>query len=226
LNNLIPDNALSQEAESFLQNSEILWDKQVLISSQYQQAATAGKDVKQADALIVKYNQALRDTAKTVIMGTQYLDQGTNTYLTPYYLNTVNAFDSGIASLSSGDGQAMLDAFSNAMLYAYYSEFMDKKTFEECYKEPINVDTWTANLYWATDRLLKYYDFYDTLNSIRAKVANGDKDFSAEIADLKTMRADAFSRLNQAVAADSTMWKKADSQLPLESADKILEALK
>ena len=66
--------------------------------------------------MIVKYNQALRDTAKTVIMGTQYLDQGTNTYLTPYYLNTVNTFDSGIASLSSGDGQAMLDTFSNTML--------------------------------------------------------------------------------------------------------------
>jgi hypothetical protein len=39
LNNLIPNNALSQEVDAFLQNSKDLWDKQVQISSQYQQAA-------------------------------------------------------------------------------------------------------------------------------------------------------------------------------------------
>jgi len=225
LQQLLPNSGLIPAAQGYQKNAQDLWAKQVRISTLYQQAAAAGKDLKAVDPLIVAYNNALRNTATTAIMGTQYLDQGADTYLAPYYIKEVSAFDSAIASLSAGDGQKMLDDLSSAMLYVYYSEFMEKKTFEESFKEPLNIDTWKANLFWAKGRVQKYYDLYDTLDSIRTKVAAGNKDFTPEIATIKEVRADAFSRLNKAVTTDQTMWQKADSQLPLALADQILNLL-
>ncbi|MDW7672743.1 MAG: hypothetical protein SCM88_13755, partial [Bacillota bacterium] len=79
--------------------------------------------------------------------------------------------------------------------------------------------------FWSEGRLLKFYNHYRTLESIRNKVAAGDTDFTEEIAAFEGFMTDAQARLTQAYRDDLALWRQAQNLLPLSEAQALLNLL-
>ena len=218
--------ALNTAAGSYLTDADKLLTTNLEISKLYNEAAAAGKDLSKIDPLIASYNQAQRDSLETVVKGTQYvaLDQPVNQV--QYYQNIPAVFGNAITALKSGKGDGLLDIFYGldsddmGQYSVSYSESLDYDTWKNAYREALEADP-SADYRWVTGRLLKYYDFYAILESVNARIAANNKDFSAEITALTAMKQDAETRLQKGVSTDISMWSKAESQLPLAQAEKI-----
>ncbi len=221
-NNL--DDSLSKACTSYQGKASTLMDKNLEITDLYLKALKEGKDLAQVDALLPAYNQKLRDAAKTVITGTQYLDLEVIMYPTPFYQGLPDSFQSAIDSLKAGKGQEMLDNFS--ISGTWYVPFMEYEVWYDYYKEAIDYETLGTDLRWGTDRELKNYNTYSLIESVHAKVKAGDTDFSDEMKILAAMKVDSQKRLATAYKNDKAVWVEAEKQLPLELADKILALLK
>lgn len=218
------DDALKKAAASFAGKAKELEVRQRQIAAAY---AVAPSDIRKRVApLIPQYNQDLRAAAKTVIMGTSYLDWDIPAYRVPYYQETPGKLSQAMESLKKGDGKAVLEGFSICGLSTYYARYLDYPTWRDAYRESIEGENATGDRYWATGRVLKYYDVYPVLASITAKVAAGNKDFAPEIEDLSKIAADVKGRLRKAVGEDTAMWQKAEKELPLELAGRITTLLK
>ena len=218
------DDALEKAAASFAGKAKELDFRQRQIAAAF---AVSPSDIRKSVVpLIPQYNQALRAAAKTVIMGTRYLDWDVPAYQVPYYQEIPGNLAQAMESLKKGDGKAMLDGFSICGLSAHYARFLDYPVWREAYRESIEEERATEDRYWATGRVLKYYDFYQILASIKTKAEAGEKDFSLEIEGLARIAEDVKGRLQKAVEEDTAMWQKAQQELPLELADRIMALLK
>ncbi len=215
---------LKKAAESFAAKAKELRDKQLQLAGLYDSAAKSRKTA--VKDLIVQYNRALRRAAKTVIMGTQYLDWDIPAYQAAYYQEMPLQLARAMEELRKGDGKAMLDNFSFCGSSAYYARFLDYSVWKDAYRESIEAETSKGDLHWGTGRVLKYYDVYPTLERIRTKTAAGERDFTAEIDDLAKIKSDVEERLKKAVLEDTAVWKKAQSELPLQLADRMLRLLR
>ena len=218
------DDALQKAATSFARKAKELEVRQRQIAAAYAVAPSAIR--KRVAPLIPQYNRRLRAAAKTVIMGTRYLDWDIPTYQAPYYLEIPGKILQAVENLQKGDGKAVLEGFSICGLSAYYARFLDYPVWREAYRESIEGEKANGDRYWGTGRVLKYYDVYPLLESITAKVAAGSKDFASEIETLTIIATDVNGRLQQAVGEDTAMWQKAEQELPLELSGRITDLLK
>ncbi len=188
------------------------------------EALSSGKDLSTVESLIADYNQGQRDAAKTIIMGTQYLDVESVAYQAHYYANLPQMFDTAISALNDGDAAAAISALK--LSGKYYSEFLDKETWYKTYQDSIVLDAPDREILWAKGRKLKAYDHYDLFESLRAKAENGRTDFADEIETLQTFKVDALQRVASSYASDKAVFEKASKELPLTLADELIEALK
>lgn len=222
--------ALEAASASYLTNAENLLTTNLAIAKQYSEASAAGKDLTAVNKLLADYNEAQRTSLETVLKGTQYvaLDQPVNQV--QYYQGIPAVFESAVAALESGKGDGLLDIFYGldsddmGQFSVWYSECLDYDTWSNSYAEALAADP-KADYRWVSGRLLKYYDFYGILESVNGKIEAGNTDFSAEIATLNAMQKDAETHLTNGVSADISMWNLADRQLPIQQAEKIVEAL-
>jgi Iap family predicted aminopeptidase len=218
------DDALKKAAASFAGKAKELDLRQRQIAAAY---AAAPSDIRKRVApMIPQYNRDLRAAAKTVIMGTRYLDWDIPAYQVHYYQGIPGKLAQAMESLQKGDGKAVLEGFSICGLSVYYARFLDYPVWRDAYREAIEGEKATGDRYWATGRVLKYYDFYPVLASINAKVEAGEKNFTSEIEGLSRIAEDVKGRLQKAVEEDTAMWQKAQQELPLGLAGRIMALLK
>jgi Iap family predicted aminopeptidase len=218
------DDSLKNAAESFALKAKKLRDMQTEIDKLFSSAPQRARNALQI--LFPEYNQALRNAAYTVITGTQYLDWDIPSFQVPYYQEMPVKLDRAIDSLKKGDGKAMLEGFSFCGMSAHYARFLDYSVWKDAYRESLEVGKSSGDLHWGTGRVLKYYDFYRTLERIRTKVSAGTTDFTPEINELAKIKDDVNGRLKKAVAEDTAVWQKAEKELPLKIADRMLGLLK
>ncbi len=218
------NDALQEAAASFAVKAKELEVRQRQIAAAYAVAPSGIR--KRIASMIPQYNRDLRAAAKTVIMGTRYLDWDIPAYQVPYYQEIPGKLAQAMENLKEGDGKAVLEGFSICGLSTYYARFLDYPVWKDAYRESIEGEDATGNLYWATGRVLKYYDVYQILASITTKVAVGNKDFASEIEGLSKIRLDVMGRLQKAVGEDTAMWQKAEKEIPLELAGRIATMLK
>ena len=178
---------------------------------------------KKLEDLLVKYNQAQRDVARIVIMGSQYLAGEDVAFQTPYYQEMPAMFAAVIEALEKGSGQEALDALK--ISGKYYAAYLDYETWWEMYKASIDPVTYADKLNWAEGRMMRRYNIYKPFHSIRAKTSAGRTDFSEEIAAFTAMRDDSLLRLREAYSLDLEMWRAAKARLPLKLADQIIALL-
>ncbi|MFA6412558.1 MAG: M28 family peptidase [Syntrophales bacterium] len=218
------DDSLKRAAASFAGKAKKLAVQQRQIAAAY---AAAPPDIRKRVApLIPQYNRDLRAAAKTVIMGTSHLDWDIPSYQVSFYQEIPGKLAQAVENLKKGDGKTVLDWFSICGLSAYYARFLDYQTWRDAYRESIEGEKATGDRYWGTGRVLKYYDVYPVLAGISAKVAAGNKDFTSEIESLSKIAADVQGRLQKAVGEDTAMWQKAEKELPMELAGRIMALLK
>lgn len=219
---------MSTSLKDYIQKAQSLLDLNLEIARLYQEAVDAGKNTEKVDGMIADYNKALRAAANTVIKGTQYVALDIPVNQIEYYQRIPAVFDDAIATLKQGKPNALLDALYGldsddlGQYSVWYSECLEYDTWYNQYHEALNPEAKDIDVKWVTDILLKYYDVYAVMESVNAKVTVGNSDFTAEINELAKMKADAQKRLSDGYKTDLQMWKKADSQLPLSQAEKIL----
>jgi len=215
----------------YKENAQHLLDVNLEISKRYQEALKEGKNVVKAETLIADYNKAMRATAKTVIQGSQYVALDIPVNQTEYNQRIPAVLSDAIAELKAGKGDGLLDILygldSEALdqYSVWYSECMEYDTWVRQYQEALNPDDPTHDYNWVTDILLKYYDVYAVMESVNSKIEAGNTDFAAEINELTKMKLDAEKRLKDGFNEDLQVWKKAESQLPIIQAEKILKEL-
>lgn len=223
--------AMNAALTQYVGDAQRLLDLNLQISKLYRDAAAAGKDVSKVDALTAAYNQALRNTAKTVIQGTQYVALDIPVNQVEYYQRIPEVFVTAIDELKAGNGKGLLDTFYGldsedlGQYSVYYSEYLEYDSWVNQYREALDPGNPAYDVKWVTDIQMKYYDVYKIMESVNSKIKAGNKDFTAEIGELTKMKADAESRLADGFKEDLQAWKKADSQLPTAQAEKILAEL-
>ena len=218
------DTSLYNAVSDYYDKAKELNRKNSLITKLLDEAVDEGKDITDLEDLIADYNQKQRDTAKTIIMGTQYLDVEDVAYQLPYYADIPGMFDTAIEALNNQDAEAAISALS--LSGKYYSEFLDKETWYKTYQDSIVLDDPDREIFWATGRKLKAYDHYDLFESLRTKAENGSADFADEIETLKTFKTDALERVASSYESDRAVFEKASGELPLSLADELIDALK
>ena len=224
--------AMTSTLAGYIEKAQQLIDKNLEITKLYQEAEAAGKDLSKLNPLIMDYNKAMREAAKTVIQGTQYVALDMPVNQTEYYQRIPAVFDEAISVLKAGEGDKLLDALYGldsdelGQYSIWYTEHLEYPTWVNSYREALEPDNPAFDVKWVKNVLLKYYDVYAVMESVNGKMENGGKDFSAEIAELSKMKQDAEKRLKDGFRKDLQMWKKADSQLPDRQAEKILAELK
>lgn len=218
------DLSLANAVTDYYNKAKELREKNRLITKLIDTAISNGEDLSDIDDLIAEYNQGQRNAAKTIIMGTQYLDVESVAYQLPYYMNLPGMFDAAISALNDGDAAAAISALK--LSGKYYSQFLDKETWYKTYQDSIVLDHPDREILWAKGRKLKAYNHYDLFESLRAKAENGSTDFSSEISTLKAFKVDAKRRVASSYAMDKAVFEKASEELPLTLADELIEALK
>ena len=223
--------AMTAALTKYVGDAQRLVDLNLQITKLYQDAVAAGKDVSKADALIAAYNQAQRDTAKTVLQTTQYVGLDMPCNQIEYYQRIPEVFTTAIDQLKAGNGKGLQDTFygldSEALgqWSVYYSDYLEYDSWVNQYHEALDPENPAYDLNWTTGVLLKYYDVYKIMESVNGKIAAGSTDFTAEIADLAKMKADAESRLASGFKEDLKAWETAEAQLPTAQAEKVLAEL-
>ena len=218
------DDSLLKASDAYQKKASSLMTKNLEMTKLYLKALKDGKDLTAVDALLQAYNQKVRDAAKTVIIGTQYMDLEVVANATPFYQGLPGAFQSAIDSLKANKGKEMLKNFT--ISGTWYVPYMEYEVWYDYYKEGIDFETLGTDLRWATGRELKNYNTYELIGNINAKIDSGNTDFTTEIAVLTAMKADSQKRLADSFAKDKAVWMNAETQLPLDLADQILNRLK
>lgn len=218
------DSSLYDSVRAYHAQTKELNAKNLLIAKLIDKAQSEGKDLDAVYELLNKYNQGLRDTAKTIIIGTQYLNGEDVDFQLPYYTGLPSTFDNAIAALKVGNANEAISALKVGG--KYYSEFLDKETWYKTYQDSISLNNPSREIFWAQGRKLKYYDHYDLFESLRAKAENGSTDFESEIKALESFKADALGRLATAYELDKGVFEKALKELPLDLADELIDSLK
>lgn len=222
---------MSSVLTDYISKAQHLIDLNLQISKLYREAADSGKNLSKVDVLIADYNKNLRAAANTFIKGTQYVALDAPVNQIEYYQRIPAVFDQAAAALKAGDGDKLTDILSGLdsedldQFSVWYSECLEYKTWLNQYREALDPENPDNDIKWVTGILLKYYDIYGVLNSVNAKIAAGNTDFSAEIAQLNQMKLDAEKRLANGFDKDLQVWKKASSELPTAGAEGILDEL-
>lgn len=224
------DTSLVEVVENFIEKSDRVYNQTITIKNLYDQAEQAGKNLKEIDALIGRYNEELRAVSKIVIQGTQYVGLDQVLTQTEYYQHLPGEYEEAINYLANSDVVGMLENFdidSDDMgQYAqHYMQFMEYPVWINAYRECFEPESKALKRNWTDGILLKYYDFYIPMQSILAKESLEEADFTYEIEAFTTIKNDAQRRLERACEDDSNMWNKAIDTLPLEISNEIIEKL-
>lgn len=211
---------LAAAAGGYMEQANTLLDHQLAITHRLMEMNEMDEATQSA---VETFNQAIRNTAKHVITKAQYLSQESLAHRVHFYQNLPATFQQAIDYLEAGDGASVLSELG--FPGKYYAQFYDYETWYNSYRAAIDSETLNNDLFWSKDRLLKFYNHYHTLESIREKVAAGDTDFADEIAAFEAFRADAATRLVSAYQDDLAMWRQAQNLLPMQEAQALLEWL-
>ena len=136
--------AMTSALTKYTEDSQHLLDLNLQISKLYQDAVDSGKSVAKVDPLIADYNRAMRDTAKTIIQGTQYVALDIPVNQIEYYQRIPAVFETAIADLDAGNGDKLRDT-----LYGLDSE--DLGQYSVWYSEGLEYDTWVNQYHEALD---------------------------------------------------------------------------
>lgn len=211
---------LAEAAAAYQDQANDLLDMTLALTAHLMEMEELPED---AATALPALNQALRNVARHVITESQYLSQESLAYRVHFYQNLPDTFQQAIDYLEAGDGAAVLEDLS--FPGKYYAEFYDYETWYNSYRAAIDSETLGNDLFWSEGRLLKFYNHYRTLESIREKTAAGETDFTAEIAAFQGFKADAEARLAQAYRNDLAMWRRAGSLLPIPQAEALMNLL-
>ena len=212
--------ALALTAAAYQEQANQLLDYQLAITSLIMEMEEVPEAVAGA---LEELNQALMEAARHVITEAQYLSQESLSHRVHFYQNQPNTFQQAIDYLEAGDGASVLSELG--FPGKYYAQFYDYETWYNSYRAAIDSETLGNDLFWSEGRLLKFYNHYHILESIRNKVANEETDFAEEIEAFKEFKADAQRRLIQAYEDDLAMWRQAQNKLPLQMAAELVEML-
>ncbi len=227
----LDEGSMSSTLNLYINNAQKLIDLNLQISDLYKKAMSEGKNLAEVNKLIENYNKSLRLVAKTTIQGTQYVALDIPVNQIEYYQRIPGVFEEAIAVLKAGKGEELLDALYGldsddmGQYSVWYSECLEYNTWVNQYHEALSPEKPNQDVKWVTGILLKYYDFYAVLESVNKKIESGGKDFTAEINELTKMKLDAEKRLADGFNKDLQMWGKANSQLQINQAEKILKEL-
>ena len=214
----------------YTENAFRLLNLNLKIEDKYRQAKAEGQDLKAIDALLKEYNSDMRKVVKTVNQGVYYIIMEEVAPQLHFYAFQPEVYQEAIELLKAGKGAEMLDTFdidNDDLDFAtqWYSEVFEYETWLDAWGPALNPDDTDYDYTWTKGRLVKYYDFYKILMDIEEKVEKGSTDFAKEVKALEAIEKDLSVRLKKAYAEDLAMWKKANSQLPLDKAEALLDLL-
>jgi Iap family predicted aminopeptidase len=226
LNNLGLGTELKALAEAYQQKSTELYFKNAMILKLYEEAVKSGRDLGNLQRDLSVYNQKVRDVNKTYLTGTLALSGETVTLEIPYYQGIPRLFDDAVAALKSKDGERASELLSG-LKGSYYADYQDYETWFSINRDNINPDNPNRDTLWSEGIKVQYFDHYKMTQGLKEKLAaGGAADYSEEIKTCETFKQIAMDNLRKAYQDDLKMFRQANSQFPLEEADRIIELLK
>ncbi len=223
--------AMKMELEKYIEEAEALIDLNLQITEEYNKAVAEGKDLSRVKTKVASYNQALRDAAKVIIQGTQYVALDIVVNQTEYNQMIPKVFEDAASLLASGEPEGLLDVLygldsDDLEQYSiWYTEVLEYNTWHNAYWEALDMNKGSKDLLWVSGRLLQLYDVYEIMNRVDAKIALGDTNYQAEINSFNLFKKRAEQNLSSGFAKDLSMWKSAASKLPTAKAQAILAEL-
>lgn len=216
--------SLKTEAEKYSDIAQELYFTNALILKMYDQAVQSNLDTIAVDEKIEAYNQKMRDTVKTIIVGTTHLAGESVAFELPFYVKLYNTLSTGIAALEEGDGAAAAKIF-NALPASYYADYNEYEVWYHTNIDNINPKNPDRYIYWGEDIKVQYIDHYTMTRNLDEKVAQGDTNYSAEIKIAKSFLPQVESNLRNAYRDDLAMFKAANAGAPTEEALAIIDLL-
>lgn len=223
--------SMKKVLDDYITEAQALIDLNLQITEEYDKAVAEGKSLAKVNTLIASYNQALRDVAKITIQGTQYVALDIPVNQTEYNQRIPQVFAEAAALLAEGNPEELLD-----VLYGldsddlqqwpiWYTEVLEYDTWYNAYWEALDMNKGNKDFKWVTGRLLQYYDVYDVMNRVNAKIEAENTNFQTEINTLNLFKTTAKNNLTSGFTKDLSMWKSAASKLPTAKAEAILAEL-
>lgn len=196
---LVTDQELIDKIDAAIEASAPVTEKVNKLNADYE-AALADGDHDKASQLrqeAIALNLELHKIYKQVQDELLYLD-GELSIVFPNETRQANVenLQGAIAALKDGDAETAYNDYLSGINNGWYAMFFDKESvdyFNDGYLEGLE-DTWAEG---KADPMDCYVD--DVVRSLMAKVESGDKDFSAEIAELESLEAEQTELLNQVV---------------------------
>lgn len=216
---------LRVQAQKYSDFANEMYGKNALILKTYDSTVAKGTDVNSTKSLVATYNQKMRNTVGTIIMGTTHLDEESVAYQIPFYLDLYQNLNAGILALEKGDGKAASDIFEN-LPGSYYADFEEYETWYATNRDNFNCNDPNRDIYWAEKIKVQYVDHYKMTRGLDEKVAKNQKNFDSEIKTAKEFSALTLENLKKAVGEDTQMLQKANAGIPSAEADQLIEALK
>ena len=223
--------AMETLLEGYVEKAELLIDLNLQISEEYNKALADKKNLNKVNTMIASYNQAMRDAAKNIIQGVQYVALDESRNQTEYNQRIPKVFEEAIQVLKTGDPSTLLDVFYGldsddlGQYSIWYTEVLEYDTWVNAYWEALDMDKKGKDFKWATGRLLQYYDVYAIMESVNEKLESGSTDFQSEINTLTKYKILAKKNLAEGFNKDLAMWKRAELNLPISKAENILAEL-
>jgi len=223
--------AMKNELEDYIEEAQALIDLNLQITEEYNNAEADGKNLSRVNTKIASYNQSLRDAAKVIIQGTQYVALDVVVNQTEYNQMVPQVFGDAAALLANGDPEGLLDVFYGldsedlGQYSVWYTEVLEYNTWYNAYWEALDMKKGSKDFKWVTGRLLQYYDIYEIMDRVDAKIADGNTNFQTEINTLNYFKNIAEQNLATGFTKDLNMWKSAANKLPIAKAKAILAEL-
>jgi len=223
--------SMKKVLDDYIMEAQALIDLNLKITEEYNKAVAEGKSLAKVNTLIASYNQALRDVAKITIQGTQYVALDMVVNQTEYNQRIPQVFAEAAALLAEGDPEELLDVLYGldsddlGQWSVWYTEVLEYDTWYNAYWEALDMNKGNKDFKWVTGRLLQYYDIYDVMSRVNAKIEAKNTNFQTEINTLNLFKTTAKNNLSSGFTKDLNMWKSAASKLPTAKAQAILAEL-
>lgn len=196
---LVADQELVDKINAAIEAASPVTEKVNHLNADYE-AALADGDNDKASQLrqeAIALNLELHKIYKQVQDELLYLD-GELSIVFPNETRQANVenLQGAITALKDGDAETAYNDYLSGINNGWYAMFFDKESvdyFNDGYLEGLE-GTWAEG---KADPMDCYVD--DIIRSLMAKVESGDKDFSAEIAELETLEAEQTELLKQVV---------------------------
>lgn len=216
---------LRGEAQKYNTVSNEMYGKNALILKAYDKAVAEGTNVEAIKNLIATYNQKMRNTVGTIIVGTTHLDGESVAYQIPFYLDLYETLNMGILALEKGDGKAAADIFEK-LPASDYADFEAYETWYATNQDNFNCNDPNRDIYWGEAIKVQYVDHYKMTRGLDDKVAKKQNNFESEMKVAKELRAITLENLKKAVNQDLKMFQEANREIPSVEADQLIQALK